>query len=265
MKHQTQIRLSIPTIDFSILKTLRGGYYINPSICSDSYDPNYDRMDSEYPEDPDASALDNEYASYDGQNDRQDDAENPVLDKFTFQGLSADDITQVTNSINVLPRVYHNIAVTITAGGINGSGTWLPGIVTLSRKSDGTIDTGGLHEELNHALQYMRYGDDMLYNSRSAYEYQAKMIEDLVQLAFGLAHDDFLSFCGTENGEVSEFWYNCFNKDGSLNDSYFIEHASDFYETFFNYYVEIKEEAYSTQYDPNFNWDWQYWLDLFGL
>lgn len=32
-----------------------------------------------------------------------------------------------------------------------------------------------------------------------------------------------------------------------------------------NYYKELGEEDYSTQYDPNFNWDWQYWLDLFGL
>ena len=214
MVRQKKIELTIPTIDLSLAKRIKGGYSpsvydIEPSYCYGSYDTDDDDddprdHDDDYRRDFEEND-DNDYESSQ-QNDHDDSAheddnhepqnENPPIEtklgNITLVNFSNENVQFIINSINNLPTMYHDLNVRIESKSIsNGSANFLPGVITLGLNSDGTVNVGSLHEELNHTLQHQKYGDDMTSHSRSAFEYQAKMMEDLVQQAFGLPFDDF--------------------------------------------------------------------------
>lgn len=293
MLQRNQIVLTIPTIDLSLLKRIKGGYspdgHDNDNIYSqDNYDPENDSYglgelepsvckpnepldefeyeNPEFNEQDEPDDYQNEDSRAGGLNDYNEGDQPNIIQvgSFTLVNFSQENVQFIINAINNLPQQYHGLAVRIECKTTDaGSGNFTPGTIVIGLNADNQANIGSLHEELNHALQYLRYGEDMLSMSRSAIEFQAKMLEDLVQQQFRLPFDDFTEMFGQSN---SDFWFKCYNADNSFNREYFIEHAADLYDEFVDYYNKIGNPGnYGSQYDPNFNWDWDYWLDLFGI
>ena len=283
MEQVRKIELSIPTIDLSLLKKLKGGYTfyggeLDPAYCyadgpSDNYPdaaddgwrPEFDFADPSDFQDYDFS-KDDEDSAHEGNNKTGDSTDIHSCANINIVNFTQEQTQAIINAINNLPNLYQNLTVTITPSNqTEGSGQFTPGYISITIDSNGIPNVSALHEELNHFLQYQRYGDEMLTHSHSAYEYQAKMLEDLVQYSSGMLVDDFLSFLDGSDNNSLEFWLNCFGEE-NFNKSYFIDHAADFYDEFVNYYNSIDNPGdYGSQYDPDFDWDWEYWLNLFDI
>ncbi len=289
-RNEGRIKLTIPTIDLLECRKFKGGYHedgiydtdnyypeddyavdggeIDPAICisgDDGYEP--ETEESWYPEDYEDQRDDdyeNDRETYFGDSGLTPDSNGTGVQEnnITYIGISEENIGHINYVVSLMPQIFSTLNVTVkTSMDIEGGGQFLPGEITLKDRGDGTIDVGAIKEELIHQLQYnvlQSMGQDMMSTARSNLEYQAKMLEDLIERLEDMPTSSFI-----DENVLGDFWDKCIIEEDfglSLNYDYFIAHAADF----FTEYMNMAPEEYKGDIDENFNWNWDKYLEILG-